>query len=48
MYINTQMRYHLHFSTEELRNMSDEEWANHFAMLQNIRKEEAKQKPFGH
>ena len=46
-YINLQLRYHFGLTKQELLEMSDEEWAEHYAILENIRKEEAKQKPFG-
>jgi hypothetical protein len=32
---------------DELTEMDDEEWTEHYAILENIRKEEAKRKPFG-
>jgi len=40
-YINLQLRYHFGISKTELEELSDEEWAEHFAILNNIRKEEA-------
>jgi preprotein translocase subunit SecA len=43
-YINLQLRYHLGCSKNELLEMTDEEWAEHYAILANIRKEESKQK----
>lgn len=46
-YINTQLRYHLGFTTKELKEMDDAEWAEQFAILQHIREQESKQKPFG-
>lgn len=46
-YINLQLRYHFGMSKEELDDLSDEDWAEHFAILENIRKEEAKRnQPF--
>jgi hypothetical protein len=39
--------YHLGFTKTDLEQMSDEEWAENIAILTNIRKEEAKQRPFG-
>ena len=39
--------YHLGLSTNELKEMDDETWAEHYAILENIRKEEATYKPFG-
>lgn len=46
-YINLQLRYHFGMSKTELEELTDEEWAEHFAILANIRKEEAKTKqPF--
>lgn len=45
-YINNQLRYYLGFSTSDLMSMSDEEWAQHYAMLQDIRKQEAKANRF--
>lgn len=44
LYINLQLRYHLGVTKDELHEMSDEEWAEHFAILGNIRKEEAKRR----
>ena len=46
LYINLQLRYHLGLTRDELNEMSDEDWAEHYAVLENIRKEEAKRKPF--
>jgi len=43
MYYNTLLRYHLHIYDPE--KLSDEEWAQQIAVLENIRKEEAKQRP---
>ena len=43
-YINLQLRYHFGVTKQELLEMTDEEWADHYAILENIRKEEAKQK----
>ena len=45
-YINCQLRYHLGISKDELTTMPDEEWARNYAILTDIRKEEAKQRPF--
>lgn len=42
VYIDTQLRYHLKIEPE---NLSDEEWAERYAILQNIRAEESKKKP---
>jgi hypothetical protein len=41
-YINLQLRYHLGISNQELEAMDDEDWAEHYAILTNIRQEEAK------
>lgn len=41
-YINLQLRYHFGCTRQELEEMTDEDWAEHFAILQNIRQEEAK------
>jgi hypothetical protein len=38
--------YHLGLSKAEIESMDDETWAEHYAILENIRKEEAKRKPF--
>ncbi|MBN8834567.1 MAG: hypothetical protein ABS68_00265 [Niastella sp. SCN 39-18] len=46
-YINLQLRYHLGLTKQELNEMTDEEWAEHYAILENIRKAEAARKPFG-
>lgn len=44
-YINTMMEYYLHIDPHTL---SDDEWAEKFAQLQNIREGEAKaNNPFG-
>lgn len=45
-YINLQLRYHFKMSRQDLSDLSDEEWAQHYAILNNIRQEEAKQRPF--
>lgn len=37
------MRYHLSIDPEQL---TDNEWAEQIAILENIRKEEAKRKPY--
>jgi diadenosine tetraphosphate (Ap4A) HIT family hydrolase len=42
LYINLQLRKHFHMTAKELEDLSDEEWAEHFAILQNIRQEELK------
>jgi hypothetical protein len=39
--------YHLGFSKQDIKEMTDEEWAENIAILENIRKEQAKQQPFG-
>lgn len=36
--------YHLGLSRQDLTEMGDEEWAEQYAILQDIRKEEAKHK----
>jgi hypothetical protein len=36
------LRKHFHLSADELEKLTDEEWALHFAILQDIRNEEAK------
>ena len=47
LYINLQLRYHLGMTRKELEKLTDEEWAEHYAILENIRKEEAKRnQPF--
>jgi len=37
--------YHLGYSQTELKAMTDEEWAETIAILENIRKEESKRNP---
>lgn len=39
--------YHLGFTKIDVENMTDKEWATNIAILENIRKAEAKRKPFG-
>ena len=41
-YIDLQLRYHFSMSKAELESLTDEDWAEHYAILSNIRKEEAK------
>lgn len=41
-YIDLQLRYHFGCTKQELEEMDDEDWAEHFAILQDIRKEQAK------
>jgi hypothetical protein len=41
------LRYYSGFTRNELEAMTDAEWAKEYAILQNIRIEEAKRKPFG-
>ncbi|RYF85845.1 MAG: hypothetical protein EOO03_12675 [Chitinophagaceae bacterium] len=43
LYIDLQLRYHFGISKQELTEMDDETWAEHYKILQNIRQEEAKQ-----
>lgn len=39
--------YHLGYTKEQLNALTDKEWAEEYAILENIRNEEAKQnKPF--
>jgi hypothetical protein len=38
------MMYHLGLTKQHLAEMSDEEWAEQYAILQDIRIQEAKQK----
>lgn len=45
LYINSQLMYHLGLSPAYIRNMSDEEWAEQYAILRHIREQEAKQRP---
>jgi hypothetical protein len=42
LYINLQLRYYLHMSSQEIHQLTDEEWAEHYVMLENIRVNEAK------
>jgi hypothetical protein len=44
LYVNAQLRYHMGFSSQELKEMTDQEWAQQYAILAHIRTEEAKQK----
>jgi hypothetical protein len=39
--------YHLGYTKADIAEMTDEDWAENIAILNNIRKEEAKQRPFG-
>jgi hypothetical protein len=41
-YINLQLRYHFGITKTELEELTDEDWAEHYAILNNIRQEEAK------
>lgn len=47
MYYNALLMYHLGMSKNDIEQMSDEEWFKWIAILADIRKQEAKQKPFG-
>jgi len=42
LYINLQLRKHFGMTKQELESLSDNEWAVHYAILADIRKNEAK------
>jgi hypothetical protein len=42
LYINLQLRYYLHLTDQEIHQLTDEQWAEHYSMLENIRLQEAK------
>jgi hypothetical protein len=44
LYINLQLRYYLKMSTAEIEELTDEQWAEHYTMLENIRQQEAQKK----
>jgi hypothetical protein len=42
LYISLQLRQHFHMTKEEVEGLSDEDWAEHYAILQHILTEQAK------
>ena len=42
LYINLQLRYYFNMSSQEIDDLTDDQWAEHYAVLENIRLQESK------
>lgn len=45
-YINVQLMYYLGLTPQYIDGLTDGDWAEHYAILENIRTEQAKRQPF--